>query len=374
MNANSEARPRITPRTPRMAKSTLLPMYRSSLTMSHLRRAAATRDLQTQSLPVHQTQTGQQEYAMHPPQTQHWRRLAFFQRVACRNQDGEVSHVQQDRRQQLEEAPLTWIDPRQRQRQTPLQLGRVTQRWLTVEQLTGGDGIAVGDLVADVGLWQQCPIGVVLDDAVVGLPGIAVIAIAVFQNQVTTAVWTDFLTPLLPDQDGDAVVLLLAELLLGNERAAEIDPVIGQGFGVGHATAIAQRLETTGHQGVELGHCILLVEQQLELGSALRCKTEAQPGDQQGNQGSGRHGHPQQALLAHAGGRQDGHFAFQVQPPVSQENPEKQTQRQNQLQKTGQTKAHDQKQHARVERTGCSLGQVFDETATHDDYQQHGAD
>ena len=46
--------------------------------------------------------------------------------------------------------------------------------------------------------------------------------------------------------------------------------------------------------------------------------------------------HRQQALLAHAGCREHGHLAFQVEPAVCQQNAQKQAQRQDQLQKARQ--------------------------------------
>lgn len=145
-------------------------------------------------------------------------------------------------------------------------------------------------------------------------------------------------------------------------------------LGIGYPRAITQCLEAARHQGVELGQGILLADDLLHLGHAQRGQAQAQPGHQQGNQGSRRHGHAQQALLAHASGRQHGHLTFQVQAPVSQEDAEEQPQRQDQLQEAWQAEAHDQEQHARVEHALGSLGQVLDEAPAHDDHQQHSAD
>ena len=164
------------------------------------------------------------------------------------------------------------------------------------------------------------------------------------------------------------------DVLLRNEHAAEVDAVIRQRFGVGHPRAVTQRLEATRLQGIELGQRILLVQQQLELIGALWRQAQAQPGHHQRNQGGRKQGHGKQTLLAHAGGRQHGHFAFKVQATVGQQDPEKQAQRQDQLQETRQTKAHDQEQRARIQQARGRLGEVFDEATAHDDDQQHGAD
>jgi hypothetical protein len=83
---------------------------------------------------------------------------------------------------------------------------------------------------------------------------------------------------------------------------------------------------------------------------------------------------PQQALLAHARGRKHGHFAFEVQTAIGQQNTEKQPQRQNQLHEARQTEAHDQEQGTRVKSARGSLCQVLDEATAHDDDQQHSAD
>ncbi|MNH27897.1 hypothetical protein D3C79_880260 [compost metagenome] len=72
---------------------------------------------------------------MHPPHAQGDRQLAFLQSATYGNQHRQVGHVQKNRRQQLEEAALAWIDPGQRhcqqghdeyqdrQGDAPLQLG-----------------------------------------------------------------------------------------------------------------------------------------------------------------------------------------------------------------------------------------------------------
>nr|GFD23948.1 hypothetical protein [Tanacetum cinerariifolium] len=157
------------------------------------------------------------------------------QGAAGRNQNGQVGHVQKNGGQQLQEPALTRVDARQRhgdqrhdedqdrQRQTPLQLCRITQRRLTIEQLTGRNRVAIA-----------------------------------------IAVRTNFLPALLSDQHGDPMVLLLFQFLFRDEHTTKIDAVVGHGFGVRDPTAIAQQLEATWHQRVELGHRILLVQQQLK--------------------------------------------------------------------------------------------------------------
>src|SRR5690606_8454407 len=67
-------------------------------------------------------------------------------------------------------------------------------------------------------------------------------------------------------------------------------------------------------------------------------------------------------------------FTVEVQTPIGQQDAEKQAQRQDQLQEAGQTKTHDQKQHAWVQYALSGLRQVLDEATTHDDHQQYGAD
>ena len=177
------------------------------------------------------------------------------------------------------------------------------------------------------------------------------------------------------DQNGNAAILgVLTEVLLGDKHAPQIRPVIGQLFGVGHPGAIVQGLKAARFQGIELGQGILLVEQQLKLRSALRRQAQAQPGNDQRHDGGRHHTDGQQALLAHAGGRQDRHLALEVHAPVSQKKAQKQAQRQDQLQEARQTNAHDQEQRTGVHGARGSLGQVFNEATAHDDDQQHSAD
>ncbi|MNI32293.1 hypothetical protein D3C73_862010 [compost metagenome] len=117
----------------------------------------------------------------------------------------------------------------------------------------------------------------------------------------------------------------------------------------------------------------MLVQQQLELIGTLWRQAQAQPCNHQRHQRGREQGHAEQALLAHAGGREHGHFTFEVQATVGQQDPEKQAQRQNQLQEARQTKAHDQEQRARIQLARSCLGEVLDEASAHDDDQQHGA-
>ena len=195
-------------------------------------------------------QANGQEDAVNPPQPQRRRDLAFFEGAARGNQDAQVSHIKKNRRQQLEETALTWIDPRQRHRhqghdehqqrqgQTPLQLSARTNV-IAADQGTGGHCIAVGDFVADVRLGQQYAVFLVLDRPVVGLPRVTVVAIAVVENQVAIAVRADFLTTLLGHQHGDPAILLIGrDVLLRNEHATEVDAIIRQRFGVGHPSPV----------------------------------------------------------------------------------------------------------------------------------------
>src|SRR5262245_15895510 len=134
MKANSIARPTMIPSTPRMAKKTVVPMYRFSLTMCQPPGTEGG-PLQLQGLPVQEHQTDQQEDAVHPPQAEAERNLALVEHAARRDQQRQVGHVEHYRRQQLEVAPLAWIDARQRYSQkgyhehqqgngqAPLQLG-----------------------------------------------------------------------------------------------------------------------------------------------------------------------------------------------------------------------------------------------------------
>jgi hypothetical protein len=144
--------------------------------------------------------------------------------------------------------------------------------------------------------------------------------------------------------------------------------------GVGDPAAVAQGLEAARHQGIELGQRILLVDDLGETCRALGRQAERQPGDQQGHQRGRDHGDAEQSLLAHARGRQHGHFALQVESAIGEQNTQEQSQRQDQGQEAGHAHAHDHEQRAGVEHPGSGLGQVFDEATTHDDHQQHCAD
>ncbi|MCY1412869.1 hypothetical protein D9M71_282870 [compost metagenome] len=159
-----------------------------------------------------------------------------------------------------------------------------------------------------------------------------------------------------------------------DEHTTQIDAVIGHALGVGDPGAVAQSLETPWLQGIEFGQGILLVQQQLKLIGPLWRQAQAQPRNDERNQGGREQRHAKQPLLAHAGGREHGHFAFEVHPPVGQQDPEKQPQRQDQLEEPRHAKAHDQEQRARIQQARGGLGEVFDEATAHDDDQQHGTD
>ncbi|MNG26216.1 hypothetical protein D3C84_1111770 [compost metagenome] len=85
---------------------------------------------------------------MHPPQAQGHGDATLVQLATGGDQHGQVGHVQEDRRQQFEEAALARIDlgqrhgqqgddeHQQRNRQAPLQLGLVA-RVLAADQLGG---------------------------------------------------------------------------------------------------------------------------------------------------------------------------------------------------------------------------------------------
>lgn len=324
---------------------------------------------------------------MHPPQAEDGRDAAFFQGATGGNQNRQVRHIKQDRRQQFEEAALARVHARQRhrhqghdehqqrQRQAPLQF-RVGTGVVAGQQGAGGDGFTFAEVFCDFRLGQHDPVGVVLDGAVVGLAGRAVVAVTVVEDQVAGAVGAYFLAALLGHQHGDAGVFLVRRhfVTLGDEHPAEVDAVVGQGLGVGHPRAVAQHLEAAGDQGVELGHRILLVDHFHPQRHALGRQAQAQPGDDRADHQRRAHGDAQQALLAHAGGSEHGHLAFQVEAPVGQQNAEEQAQRQDQLEEARQAVAHDLEQHARIEQALRRLGEVFDETAAHDDDQQHRAD
>ncbi len=150
--------------------------------------------------------------------------LPFFEGAASGNQDGQVSHIKKNRRQQLEETALARIDPRQRhrhqghdedqqrQRQTPLQFGTRTDV-VTAQQGTSGHRIAIGDFVADVRLGQQYAVLLVFDGTVVGLTRITVVAVAVIEDQITVAVGANFLTAFLGHQYGNPAILFLSEFI-----------------------------------------------------------------------------------------------------------------------------------------------------------------
>ncbi|MNQ77167.1 hypothetical protein D3C85_920260 [compost metagenome] len=256
-----------------------------------------------------------------------------------------------------------------------MQLGLVA-RVLAADQLGGRHRLALADLGADLRLGQQHAVGLVLDDAVIGLAGIAVIAVAVLQDQVAAAIRLDMLAPLLGHQHADTAVLaiLARDSPLGNEHVAQLAAIGGEGLGIGHPVTPLHGLEATRHQGVELGQGILLIEDARHLGHTLGRQTQAQPGHGQRDQQGRRQAVGHQPLLAHAGGGEHGHFAFEVEPAVCQQETEEQPKGQDQLEKTGNPEAHDHEQHAGVEDPLRGLGQVLDETAAHDDHQQHGAD
>jgi len=225
-----------------------------------------------------------------------------------------------------------------------LQLGDRT-RGRIAYQVRSRDRVTIGHVIADFRFWQQYTVSVVLDRTVIGLPRVAVVAIAVVQNQPAAAIGANLLTTLVRQQYRNTTVLgILAELFLSNEDVGQKAAVIAQFFGVSHPRTITQRLKATGFQGIELGQGVLLVEQQLKFIGALGSQAQAEPGHDQCDQRSGRHGYGQQALTTHAGGRQHGHFAFKIQAAIRQKNAQKQPQRQDQLHEAWQSEPHDQEQ------------------------------
>ncbi len=247
---------------------------------------------------------------------------------------------------------------------------------IAAEQFAGRQRLPLAQLYADFGLGQQHAVGVVLDGAIVGLAGVAVVAIAVRQNQVAAAIGLHFLSTALGDQHRQATFFSgrARQIGFGNEHPGQFRAVLRQLTGIGHPGAIAQALEAPRNQGVELGQRILLVEQPIHFGDALRRQPEAQPAHQRSHQGSRRQAVDQQPTLTHAGRREHRHLAIEIQTPIGQQDAEEQAQRQNQLQEARQAKAHDQEQHAGVQQPLRRLRQVLDETTTHDDHQQHRAD
>ncbi|MNM96005.1 hypothetical protein D3C81_1084690 [compost metagenome] len=184
-----------------------------------------------------------------------------------------------------------------------------------------------------------------------------------------------FLHALFRHQQGNAAILAAGRgVLVGNEDATQRGAVVRQTFRVGHPGAVLHRLEAPRRQGVELGHGFLLVQQQLHLRDALRRQRQAQPGHHGGDDSRRDQRVGEQPLLAHAGGREHGHLAFQVQPSIGQQDAEEQPERQDQLQEARQPHPHDHEQHAGLQHALRGLRQVLDETAAHDDHQQHGAD
>src|SRR5690606_39420422 len=197
---------------------------------------------------------------------------ALVHGAASGNQQREIGHIKKDRRQQLEEAPLPRIDLRQRhgeqgddehqqrQRQSPLQL-RSQANYTAAEQSARRQRLPLAQLYADFGLGQQHAVGVVLDGAIVGLAGVAVVAIAVRQNQVAAAIGLHFLSTALSDQHRQATFFSsrARQIGFGNEHPSQLRAVLRQLTGIGHPSAIAQALEAPRNQGVELGQRILLV-------------------------------------------------------------------------------------------------------------------
>ena len=211
---------------------------------------------------------------------------------------------------------------------------------------------------------------VVTQHSVVRLAGHAVVAIAVFQHQIAPPIVLNQLSTGFGNQVGDLPVLVT----LGDEHTLQHTAIATQGFGVGHPAAGAQLLEAPRRQRFELTE-VLLRSQQFPGGiGAARRQRQRQPAHHQRHQRGRAQGVRQQALLAHAGGRQRGHFAFQIQPAVAEHDGQEQAQRQDQLQEARHAVEHHPHQHAGVEHAPRRLRQVLDEAPAHDDHQQHGAD
>lgn len=114
-------------------------------------------------------------------------------------------------------------EDQQRQRQAPLQFS--LQAWIVAtEQLASRCGLALTGFDGDFRLGQQHAIGVVLDGTVIRLARLTIIAIAVFQNQITTAIRLNFLTTTFGDQHGDTALgtTIGGEALLRHEHAAQL--------------------------------------------------------------------------------------------------------------------------------------------------------
>ena len=234
-------------------------------------------------------------------------------------------------------------------------------------------GLAVGDFRDDLGLGQQHAVGVVLDGTEIRRPRPTVVAIAIIEHQIAAAVGIQLLTTAFCHQHADAGVLA-GTGTLGDEYRLQLGAIIRQPAGIGHPLATAQRLETSGCQGIEFGEGVLLVEQLLGLQHAGRRRPQAQPADEQGHQQRRPLGIAKDATITDASRREHRHLAIQVHPAVGQENAEKHAQRHNQHHETGYAKCHDGEQHTGIQLPRSSLRKVLDEAPAHDNQQQHATD
>ncbi len=107
---------------------------------------------------------------------------------------------------------------------------------VAAEQLPSRQRLTFAQLHAHLRLGKQHAIGVVLDGAVIGLPRVAVIAIAVFQNQIATAIGLDFLPSALGNQHRQPAFLsgLTRNIGFGDEHPAELAAISRQFAGVGY--------------------------------------------------------------------------------------------------------------------------------------------
>ncbi|MNP44536.1 hypothetical protein D3C76_1384010 [compost metagenome] len=80
---------------------------------------------------------------------------------------------------------------------------------IVAQQGRGAHGIAISDFFADIGFGQQYTVFVVMDRPIVGKTRVTVIAIAVFEDQVTVTVRADFLTALFRHQHGNPAIFLV---------------------------------------------------------------------------------------------------------------------------------------------------------------------
>ena len=170
-------------------------------------------------------------------------------------------------------------------------------------------------------------VGFKFSDIVIKPAGSALKTTTILQHQKPAA---GFLinklgTRLRSDQSDTLTILVV----LGNKHPLQLALVVAQGLGVSNPIAGGKVLKPPRGQHFKLGGLSLLVKDVLHLFHAPGRDVKTHGPHHQHDRQRSKQRFRQQLLFTHTAGEQHRHLAFEVHPPIGQQNSDKQAQRQN---------------------------------------------